>query len=160
LGELQLLPGAITMEPQRRLRRLVWKWVVPAVGIAALGFAAYVYFHTPRDRSYRLSMTAGHAASTRNQIAETLRTEMARCGLTLETLSCPGAEESLDLVNNGHIDCAFVQGGLGVGDRPNVRLVAMLHIEPLHLLVKKELADQVAERLAALDGKTVNIDEP
>src|SRR5262249_4726741 len=46
---------------------------------------------------------------------------------------------------------------LSIGDRPNVRQVAVLPIEPLHLLVKKELADQVAARLTALEGKTVDV---
>jgi TRAP-type uncharacterized transport system substrate-binding protein len=147
------------MESQCRLRCLAWKWLVPAVGMAALGIAAYTYFHTPLERSYRLTMTAGSAASTRHHVAELLSSEIAQRGLILEAHPCHGSEEALDLVNSGQIDCGFVQGGLGVGDRPNVRLVAMLEIEPLHLLVRKQLADQVAERLTALDGKTVNVDE-
>jgi hypothetical protein len=71
----------------------------------------------------------------------------------VETRYCSGSEEALDLVNSGKVDCAFVQGGLGVGDRPNVRLVAMMQIEPLHLLVRKELAEKVADHLTALDGR-------
>jgi TRAP-type uncharacterized transport system substrate-binding protein len=144
------------MEPQR-LRRLVWKWVVPSVGIGALLFAGYYYFHTPRNRSYRLTMTAGSTATTRHHLAETLRADVAPCGLSMETHPTKGSEEALDEVNSGQLDCAFVQGGLSVGDRPNVRLVAMLQIEPLHLLVKKDLADKVAEHLVALDGKTVSV---
>jgi TRAP-type uncharacterized transport system substrate-binding protein len=148
------------MESQSRLRRRVWQWLAPAVGLAALGLAAYAYFHTPRGRTYRLTMTAGSAVSTRNQVAETMRRELASCGLDLEIHFSDGSEESLDLVNRGDVDCAFVQGGLGVGDRLNVRLVAMMHIEPLHLLVRKELAEKATERLTALDGKTVSVDEP
>jgi TRAP-type uncharacterized transport system substrate-binding protein len=148
------------MEQEPKPRRRAWQWLAPAVGVAALALAAYVYFHTPRGRTYRLTMTGGSAASTRYQVAETLRRELALCGLDLETHLSHGSEEELDLVNSGEIDCAFVQGGLGVGDRPNVRLVAMMQIEPLHLLVKKELAEKVTERLTALDGKTVNVDEP
>jgi TRAP-type uncharacterized transport system substrate-binding protein len=148
------------MEPEGRQRRRAWQWLAPAVGVAALGLAAYLYFHTPRGRTYRLTMSGGNPASTRHQVAETIGRELASCGLNLETQFTRGSEESLDLVNSGAIDCAFVQGGLGVGDRPNVRLVAMMQIEPLHLLVKKELAEKVAERLTALDGKTVNVDQP
>jgi TRAP-type uncharacterized transport system substrate-binding protein len=144
----------------QRVRRLIWKWVVPLVGVAALGVAVYAYFHAPRNRSFHLTALAGSTVSTRHQLAEMLRPELEQCGLSLEIRSSHGSEEALDLVNQGQIDLAFVQGGLGVGDRPNVRLVAMLQIEPLHLLVKKELADKVAERLAALDGKTVDIGEP
>jgi TRAP-type uncharacterized transport system substrate-binding protein len=148
------------MEQQRRLRRLVWKWVVPAVGLLALGYAGYAYFHTPGDRGYRLTMTAGSAATTRHHLAEVLRSELAPCGLTLELQTTAGSEDALDEVNSGKLNCALVQGGLSVAGRPNVRLVAMLQIEPLHLLVKKELADKVAGRLTALDGKTVNVGDP
>jgi TRAP-type uncharacterized transport system substrate-binding protein len=144
----------------RRVRRLIWKWVVPLVGVTALGLAAYAYFHAPRTRSYRLTVTAGSAVSTRHHLAETLKPELERRGLILEFHPTQGSEEALDLVDRGEIDCAFVQGALGEQDRRNVRQVAMLEIDPLHLLVKKELADEVAERLTALDGKTVNIDDP
>jgi TRAP-type uncharacterized transport system substrate-binding protein len=148
------------MDQEPQPRRRAWHWLAPALGIVALALAAYVFFHNPRGRTYRLTMTGGSAASTRYQVAETLRRELALCGLDLETHLSHGSEEEIDLVNSGEIDCAFVQGGLGVGDRPNVRLVAMMQIEPLHLLVKKELAEKVTERLTALDGKTVNVDEP
>jgi TRAP-type uncharacterized transport system substrate-binding protein len=148
------------MEPEFRSRRWVWKWLAPAVGIAALGLAAFFYFHTPRERAFHLTMTAGNPANTRYQVTEALNPELKSCGLNLETKYSRGSEDALDLVNRGEIDCAFVQGGLGVGDRPNVRLVAIMQIEPLHLLVKKELADKVSERLSTLDGKTVNVDEP
>ena len=60
------------MGPQRQLRRALWKWLVPAVGVAALGLAAYAYFHTPRARTYRLTMTAGSPAGERHHLAETL----------------------------------------------------------------------------------------
>jgi TRAP-type uncharacterized transport system substrate-binding protein len=147
------------METKRRFYRLAWKWLVPAIGVAALAFAAYAYFQTPRDRRFRLSLTAGSMAGARHHLAELLRTEAASRGLTLDLKGSAGSEEALDLINSGRLACALVQGGLSVGDRPNVRQVATLHVEPLHLLVKKDLVDKVTARLAALDGKTVGVGE-
>jgi TRAP-type uncharacterized transport system substrate-binding protein len=147
------------MGSQHRLRRALWTWLVPAVGVAALGLAAYFSLHSPRDRVYRLRLTAGSTTGTRHHLAELLRPEAAARGLSLDLQGSVGSEEALDRVNRGQLDCAFVQGGLSVGDRLNVRQVAMLHVEPLHLLVKKDLADKVTERLAALDGKTVSVGE-
>jgi hypothetical protein len=46
---------------------------------------------------------------------------------------------------------------LSVAGRTNVRQVAALHVEPLHLLVKQELLEEVTARLTALEGKTVNV---
>jgi TRAP-type uncharacterized transport system substrate-binding protein len=147
------------MGTQQRLRRVVWKWLVPTVGVAALAVAAYVSFSSPRTRVYRLTMTAGNTAGTRHHLAEMLRVEAAARGISLDLRGTVGSEDALDQVNSGQLDCAFVQGGLSLGDRPNVRQVAMMHVEPLHLLVKKDLADKVTERLAALEGKTVSIGE-
>jgi TRAP-type uncharacterized transport system substrate-binding protein len=54
---------------------------------------------------------------------------------------------------------ALVQGGLLMSGRPNIRQVATLQIEPLHLLVKEELLAGVSNHLGALTGKTVNLGE-
>src|SRR5262245_11163423 len=147
------------MALHRRLRRAIWQWVVPAVGLAAVGIGAHLFFHTPQPRRHHLTMTAGPTVSTRHHLAESLRAEAAPRGIDLELHGTVGSEESLDMVNSGQLDCALVQGGLSPGDRPNVRQVAVMPIEPLHLLVKKHLADQVTGRLAALEGRSVDIGE-
>jgi hypothetical protein len=54
---------------------------------------------------------------------------------------------------------ALVQGGLELVDHPGLRQVAVLHLEPLHLLVKAEIHGAVARNLAALRGKVVNLGE-
>jgi TRAP-type uncharacterized transport system substrate-binding protein len=147
------------MDRPRRLRRLLWQWGVPLLAVAALGLAVFSYFHTPRDRAVRLTLTAGSAAGTRHDLAEMLRGQVAERGLDLDLRESAGSEEALDWVNTRKVDCALVQGGLSIGDRPNVRQVAGLHIEPLHLLVKRELARPVSDHLTALAGKTVNLGE-
>src|SRR3954468_8260463 len=122
-----------------RVRRLFWRWLVPLGGIAALGLAAFLFFAGTGPAAYVLTMTAGSTAGARHELAEILRSEIAPRGLDLRLHPSAGSEEALDWVQAHQIDCAFIQGGLGVADRPGVRLVAMLHLEPLHLLVKKEL---------------------
>jgi hypothetical protein len=54
---------------------------------------------------------------------------------------------------------ALVQGALSPAGRPHVRQVATLHVEPLHLVVKKELLSDVSASLTALRGKTVELEE-
>ena len=51
----------------------------------------------------------------------------------------------------------WLQGGLTMVGYPGLRQVAVLHVEPLHLLVKPEIYRAVAHNLAGLRGKTVNI---
>jgi TRAP-type uncharacterized transport system substrate-binding protein len=145
------------MIARRTLFKILWVWAAPLVGLSALAVAFAVYWHAPGERSYRLRITAGEALGTRHELAQVLRRQAAAHGLTLEIETTAGSEEALDLVNGHALDLALVQGGLRVDDRPHVRQVATLHIEPLHLLVRKELAPAVSANLTALAGKTVNL---
>jgi TRAP-type uncharacterized transport system substrate-binding protein len=145
--------------PQNRLRRIVWKWLAPVLGVAALTIAVYFYFHKPGPKAVRLTITAGNLLSTRAELAEVLRDAASRRGVQLELRETVGSEEALDWVETRKVDLALVQGGLSVHDRANVREAAALQIEPLHLLVKKELFEAVSKHLSALEGKTVNAGE-
>jgi TRAP-type uncharacterized transport system substrate-binding protein len=147
------------MSLRARSLRIFWKWVAPLAGLAAIALAFFFYFHSPPERTYRLRMTAGNAAGTRHHLARLLQAELTPQGLRLELHETPGSEEALDEVNRHALDLALVQGGLDVDGRPNVRQVIALHVEPLHLLVKKELFGPVAAHLSALDGKTVDLSE-
>jgi hypothetical protein len=84
---------------------------------------------------------------------------VAHQGLQLDLHETPGSEEALDEVNDRRLDVALVQGGLLSNGRPNVRQVLTLHMEALHLLVKKELFAEVCKHLGALEGKTVSLSE-
>src|SRR5262245_21241341 len=117
------------MEPHRGLRRAALKWLAPVIGVAALGLAAFFYFHTPSPGRHRLTMTAGPTVSTRHHMAELLRTEARQQGIDLVLRGTVGSAESLDQVDSRQLDCALVQGGLSLGDRPNIRQVAVLPVE-------------------------------
>src|SRR5262249_43568608 len=113
--------------------------LAPLVAVAALGLAIFLYFYSPGHKHYRLRATAGNAIGMRHRLATILRNEMTRRALTLDLEPSTGSSEALDWVNSRKVDVALVQGGLTDAGRPNVRQVATLHIEPMHLLVKKEL---------------------
>jgi TRAP-type uncharacterized transport system substrate-binding protein len=129
------------------------------VGLAALGLAAYFWLHVPKERPVRLRLTAGRAAGERYRIAEALRREAARRAITIEVVDTAGTDEALRDVDAGRLDAALAQGGLDLADRPNLRQVASLHVEPLHLLVREEIHDEVSRRLSALRGKVVGLGE-
>jgi hypothetical protein len=69
-------------------------------------------------------------------------------------------DEVLALVNSHAVDLALVPGGLGTASLPNVRQVATLDVDPLHLLVKQELFAEVAQSLSALKGKRISMNTP
>jgi TRAP-type uncharacterized transport system substrate-binding protein len=147
------------MSARTSLRRVIWRWLAPVVGIAALALAAYLFLHGTRQQKYRLTITAGNRLGTREELADILRQAVAPEGLTLELRESVGSEEALDWVEAGKVDLALVQGGLSRDGRPNVREAAALQVEPLHLLVKPELFPAVSKHLSALEGKTVNTGE-
>jgi TRAP-type uncharacterized transport system substrate-binding protein len=142
-----------------RFNRILFRWLAPAVGVAALGVALFVYFHDPGPRSYRLRGTAGNELGMRHQLAVRLQKEAADRNLESVLTPCSGSEEALDWVNARRVDVALVQGALSPAGRDNVRQVATLHVEPLHLLVKKELLAEVSASLTALRGKTIELEE-
>jgi TRAP-type uncharacterized transport system substrate-binding protein len=133
--------------------------VAPLAGLAGLGLAVYFYFHSPAPSKYRLRITAGNALGMRHRLALRLQGEVAKRNIAFELVPSAGSEQALDWVNRREVDVALVQGALISVGRPNVREVAALHVEPMHLLVKKELFQDVAKSLTALRGKTVDLEE-
>src|SRR5262245_39041957 len=124
--------------------KFILKWVTPFAALAALALACFVYFYSPGPKRYQLTGTAGNALGMRHQLAQRFQEEIAPHGLALTLRPSRGSEQALDWVNNHEIDLALVQGGLTSAGRANVRQVAALQIEPMHLAVKKELAGDVS----------------
>jgi hypothetical protein len=50
-----------------RLVKVIWKGVAPAAGLGARALALFFLFHSPRERSYRLRMTAGNRLGMRHR---------------------------------------------------------------------------------------------
>jgi TRAP-type uncharacterized transport system substrate-binding protein len=146
------------MSLQGKLVKVLWKWVAPVVGLAALGLAVVFYFHSPGQSTYHLRLTAGNPLGMRHHLAQRLQGELTRRHITLELVPSAGSEQALDWVNRREVDVALVQGGLSPAGRPNVREVAALHVEPMHLVVRKELFKAASANLTALRGKTVDLE--
>jgi TRAP-type uncharacterized transport system substrate-binding protein len=139
--------------------RVLWKWLAPLAGLAGLALALSFYFHAPGPHSYSLSITAGNELGVRHRLAEQLRGEVVARHMTLDLHPSGGSEQALDWVNSRTMDVALVQGSLSPAGRPNVRQVAALHVEPIHLLVKPGFYREVSANLLALRGKTVDLEE-
>jgi TRAP-type uncharacterized transport system substrate-binding protein len=133
--------------------------VLVILGVAALGFAAFFAFHQPREGTVGLRMTAGQEGGTRHRIAQALRREANRRGIAIELQAMAGSDEALQAVESGRVDAALVQGGLDMTAHSALRQAAVLHIEPLHLLVKEEIHQAVSRNLGGLRGKSINLGE-
>jgi TRAP-type uncharacterized transport system substrate-binding protein len=147
------------MSLQSKLVKVVWKGVAPIASVAALGPAVCLDFHSRAPRTYLLRMTAGNAVGMRHQLALRLQGEVIRRNLVFELVPSAGSKQALAWVNRREVDIALVQGGLTSAGRPNVREVAALHVEPMHLLVKNELSREASTSLTALRGKSVDVSE-
>src|SRR5581483_10771088 len=108
-----------------------------------------------RPRTYRVHMVTDFVPR-RQALAEQLRAEGSWRGLDLVLTSQHyGSLEGLKLVDApDEIKFALVPGGVTAGQYPAVRTVTALTNEPLHVLVRPELAEK---GFAALRGKRVNI---
>lgn len=126
------------------------------LAILALGFlaAAGVFlFQAQRPQTYRLRMAGGDALGRRHQLALLLAQKAARRGLLIRVLPEDGGSgEVFRKVQIGELDIGLIQGGEQAA--PGVMQIAALHVEPLHLLVKKERADK---GLSGLRGRRVNL---
>jgi hypothetical protein len=92
----------------------------------------------------------------RQALAERIRAEGGRHGLDLVLTSKHyGALEALKEVDSpSEIKVALIPGGITAGQYPRVRTLTTLTHEPLHVLVRPELA---GKGFAGLRGKRVNI---
>jgi TRAP-type uncharacterized transport system substrate-binding protein len=129
--------------------------LITGVGLIVLSLIIWFLFWDTRPSKKLLRITGGNLRGIRHQFAELLKDEVKSLGIVLEIEGTQGSEEALDKVNDGDLDFALVQGGLHQV-RLNVRQVAALHIEPLHLLVKKEIQEEISNQLLSLRGKTIN----
>ena len=95
------------------------------------------FFIGLRDTRLTVRITAGDPAGRRAEIAEALAQVAELRGLDVEIVASSGSEDAIDRVQRGELDVAMVQGGLA--PRPDVREVAPLTLEPLHLFVSERL---------------------
>ena len=132
---------------------------IVVVAIAAGAWLAHSRFG-PSAPVARLRLSAGRPQGPRHAMAEALAIEAKKRGVHVLLVPSAGSGDALDRLESGQIDAAMVQGGLELAGRGHARQVAALHVEPLHLLVKKELRDDAARGLDALRGRAVSLGEP
>jgi len=133
-----------------------------ALLLALVGLAAALAstFNSMKPQTRPITLTAGPSLTTRERIARALVAALAENGLEARLVQTSGAEESLDEVDAGSIDFALVASSFPLERKARVREVAPLFVEALHLLVRPELAASVADSLAALRGRTIDLGPP
>lgn len=140
------------------LRPHVTRWLISGLLLLLVVISLwYALGINRRPRIVRRTITAGSVRGLRHAIGRTLAEYSAHHQVMLEMVVSAGSGEALERVDRGELDFALVQGGLPTSQFPNVRQAAVLHIEPLHLLVKGPLWEEASTHLSALRGRTVNL---
>jgi TRAP transporter TAXI family solute receptor len=125
-----------------------------ALGFALLAiiFAISLFFTKTAPQAHHLRLTAGDANGRRHELAKILAGLSQSSGLEIEVVPTAGSAAAASAVASHEVDVALIQGGLD--PIPGVREVGTLYPEPLHLLVRGELAEG---GLVALRGRRVNL---
>jgi TRAP transporter TAXI family solute receptor len=126
--------------------------VLAVLGTVALVVAAFFLIQGQSQRTYRLRLTAGATDGHRHALATILAIEAGNRRLKLEIIPTAGSAEALAQVAAGRLDVALVQGGLQPHD--DLRQVAVLIPEPMHILVRQEFLDR---GITGLHGKKLNL---
>jgi len=133
-----------------RTSRKIQKRIILILIILLLGLAAkFAYELMPRH--YNLSLTGGGLLSNRHHLAKILSDEANQQHVSIRVTPTSGSLQALDLVDEGKLDLAFIQGGLE-SNYENVRHVATIAPELIHVLVKPGI-----ESIKDIRGKTVNM---
>lgn len=133
----------------------VWKIFAPAILLTVLGFfIAYQFVQPapPRD----ITIATGGESGAYYLFGQRYREQLAERGITLTVRVTSGSVENLELLRQGEVDIAFVQGGIGASQTaaPALASLASLYYEPLWVFSRNP---DPPDRLAGLRGKRIAI---
>jgi TRAP-type uncharacterized transport system substrate-binding protein len=134
--------------------RLSWKIFLAVCGVLMVSLAGYNYLACYCSRPVRLTISGGNVCPLRSEMAKRICGEVGYEGIQLEAVFDTTSEKIYADVNAHHLDLGLVLGGFSKDDFPNVRQVAALGVEPLHLLVRPALAAEM-QSLGGLRGKRI-----
>ena len=133
-------------------------YVFGLVAVAFIGWGLYAAIEALRPLSnVHVRLAAGSSVARRFQIAETLATDARSRDLYVEVVPTNGFEDSIRQVANGKQDLAMVSSGLEIAECKDVCVLAGLDIAPLHILVRRELAEQGLSLVQMIKGRRVNL---
>jgi TRAP-type uncharacterized transport system substrate-binding protein len=158
VGNCVFAPGSPPMPiSSRSTSKLSWKIFLAGCGVVMVSLAAYNYLACYCSQPVRLTISGGNVCPLRSEMAKRICSEVASSGVLLEAVFDTTSEKISADVNERRLDLGLVLGGIPADAYPNVRQVATLGVEPLHLLVKRDLATGPLPSLLALRGRRVSL---
>ncbi len=142
--------------PRRTGRRRAG-WLALVLGLLALVAAGWVALTDAPPPAKHVTLTSGPAGTSRSLVARALAHEVSALGTEVEILAEASEQVELAAVDSGSVDFALVSGAFRIERFPNVRQVAPLYVEALHLLVKHDLPASIGTDLAGLRGRVIDV---
>ncbi len=139
--------------------RLRWKIFLAIAAVLMLGCAAYNYLACYCRAPVRLTISGGNVCPLRSEMAKRIGNEVRSQGISLENVSEANSETISAAVDAHRLDLGLVLGGFPPEAYRNVRQVASLGVEPLHLLVRPELLEGTTPPLELLRNRRVSLGE-
>lgn len=125
-------------------------WFILVLAAVTLSYYLFTQTQSKDNKTYKIS--AGSLKGKRSKIASVIVKEGHKNGLNLELIGSTGSVDAAKKLSKGELDFALIQGGISTFT--NIMQLASLSNEPLHILVKPELAGQ---SITALKGKMLNL---
>jgi TRAP-type uncharacterized transport system substrate-binding protein len=137
-------------------------WVKTAIGSAGLlliALAVFNYFRVYCCAPIYLRLSGGDVCPMRSEMARTICNEVHNAGIVLESAPGTNSEGVCEAVNKGELDVGLVLGGFPPKAHSNVRQVAVFGVEPLHLLVRRDVLQGKVPTLDILRNRFVSLGE-
>lgn len=139
--------------------RLHWKVLLAAIGLGMFGLAAYNYVCCYCCAPIRLTLSGGNVCPLRSEMAKRICGEVRNEGIELAAVADTNSETICRDVDGHRLDLGLVLGGFAGDQYRNVRQVATLGVEPLHLLVRRDKLTSDRPSLEVLRGMRVSLGE-
>lgn len=133
-------------------------WIAFAVVVPLLGFALALASVDPAPPKV-IRMATGPEKGAYHRHGLAYQAALAKEGVEVQIRSTRGSAENLELLKEGKVEIAFVQGGVGkAAEHPELRSLASLYYEPLWVFVRA--GDAGLNDLRDLKGKKVAVGDP
>ncbi|MCA9072805.1 MAG: hypothetical protein KDA84_27970, partial [Planctomycetaceae bacterium] len=128
------------------------------IGLVLILIGLFAWKWPPSRKTYPVRISGGHAGLNRHKVAQYLKRHSSELNLDVEVIPAQiNTPEAVRMIQSGDIDLALVNGLFRFPDADNIRQVATITYESVHLLVKEEFAEQVSADYGNLKGLSFNI---
>lgn len=128
------------------------------IGLVLILIGLFAWLWSPTHKTYLVRISGGHAGLNRHKVAQYLKRHSSELNLDVKVIPAQvNTPEAVRMIQSGDIDLALVNGLFRFPDADNIRQVATITYEAVHLLVKEEYAEQVSADYGNLKGLSFNI---